>query len=210
FERRELDACKRQLVDYLDFEAAFLPTFHPAYFEHEIGVQDGVVYAGHPFMGIVDRIDVDDAGNAVIVDYKGSVGPAHEIAGKGVHDPGKVQTRMYARAVERALGLKVVGAFYVSYGKSHGCAGAFDGRAIEAAHVPNARVGKCSCALEQPDCVDQVDDFSQLTFSGMLDATEALVSDAIDSMVAGRVQPAPATPDACRYCPVANCSARGA
>lgn len=210
FEQRELDECKNQLVDYLDFESRFLPTFHPAYLEYEIGPQDGVEYAGRPFMGIVDRIDVDDAGNAVIVDYKGSVGPAHEIAGKGPRVPGKVQTRMYARAVERALGVRVVGALYVSYGASHGCAGAFDGRALEAAHVPYARVDHCSCAVASPPAGDDVDDFSQLTFGDMLDSTEALVATAIESMQAGEVQPAPATPDACRYCPVANCPKRGA
>lgn len=209
-EQRELEACKNQLVDYLDFEAAFLPTFRPLHLEYRIGADDGIMYAGHPFMGIVDRIDVDNEGNAVIVDYKGSVGPEYEIAGKGPHNPGKVQTRMYARAVERALGLHVVGALYVSYGKAHGCAGAFDGRVLEAAHLPNARVDRCSCAVASSPDDEPVEEFSQMTFSDMLDATEALVADAIASMEAGYVQPDPVSPDACRYCPVANCPMRGA
>lgn len=209
-EQRELEACKNQLVDYLDFEAAFLPTFRPLHLEYRIGADDGIVYAGHPFIGIVDRIDVDDEGHAVIVDYKGSVGPEYEIEGKGPCNPGKVQTRMYARAVERALGLHVVGALYVSYGKSHGCAGAFDGRVLEAAHLPNARVDHCSCAAACSPDDEPVEEFSQMTFSGMLDATEALVANAIASMEAGRVQPDPISPDACRYCPVANCPVGGA
>ena len=209
-EWRDLQASKRQLVEYLDFEAEFLPTFHPAYLEYEISPQAGVTYAGHPFMGIVDRIDVDDEGHAVIVDYKGSVGAAHEIAGKGPHDPGKVQTRMYARAVERALGLRVVGALYVSYGKKRGCAGAFDGGVLETAYLPGMRVDHCSCALEGPISSESLEDFSQLPFPAMLDATEDLVAQAMASMQAGRVQPQPASPDACTYCPVAHCPKRGA
>ena len=207
-EQRELEAFKAQLVSFLDFEAAFLPTFHPAYLEFPIQAEDEITYAGHRFLGIVDRIDVDEAGNAVIVDYKGSVGPQYEIAGKGAEDPGKVQTRMYARAVERALGLRVVGALYVSYGKTPGCAGAFDGRALEAAHLPDMRVDRCRCAVASPSDLEAVDDFSQLTFADMLDATEALVARAIESMQAGRVCPDPATSDACTYCQVGYCPHR--
>ena len=115
---------------------------------------------------------------------------------------------MYARAVERTLGLRVVGALYVSYGKTSGCAGAFDGRVIEAAHLPGMRVDRCRCAAASPSDLEAVDDFSQLTFADMLDATEALVARAIESMQAGRVCPDPATPDACTYCPVAHCPHR--
>jgi len=207
-EQRELEAFKAQLVSFLDFEAAFLPTFHPARFEFPIRAEDGVTYASHRFIGFVDRIDVDDAGNAVIVDYKGSIGPQYEISGKGAANPGKVQTRMYARAVERALGLRVVGALYVSYGKTSGCSGAFDGRVLEAAHLPGMRVDRCRCAAVSPSDLEVVDDFSQMTFPEMLDATETLVARAIESMQAGHVCPDPATADACAYCEVAHCPRR--
>ena len=207
-EQRELEAFKAQLVSFLDFEAAFLPTFHPAFLEFPISAEDEITYAGHRFIGFVDRIDIDEAGNAVIIDYKGSVGPQYEIAGKGAANPGKVQTRMYARAVERALGLRVVGALYVSYGKTSGCSGAFDGRVLEAAHLPGMRVDRCRCAAVSPNDLEAVDDFSQMAFADMLDATEALVAHAIESMQAGHVCPDPATSDACTYCQAAHCPHR--
>ncbi|MBQ3302735.1 MAG: PD-(D/E)XK nuclease family protein, partial [Eggerthellaceae bacterium] len=135
-EQRMVETTKGQLMSFLDFEQAFLPSFHPAYLEYAFTADQGATYAGHPFVGIVDRIDVDDAGNAVIIDYKGSVNASHAIVGKTADSPGKVQARMYAQVVRRALGLNVVGALYVSYGKAQGCAGACDARAIDAAHLP--------------------------------------------------------------------------
>ena len=82
------------------------------------------------------------------------------------------------------------------------------GRVLEAAHLPGMRVDRCRCAAASPSDLEAVDDFSQLTFADMLDATEALVARAIESMQAGRVCPDPATPDACTYCPVAHCPYR--
>jgi hypothetical protein len=79
------------------------------------------------------------------VDYKGSLTKEHDIVDKTWTHPGKVQTRMYARAIERALGLQVVGALYVSYGRRQGVSGAFDARMLEAAHLPAMRHERCSC-----------------------------------------------------------------
>lgn len=213
-ERREVAALCDQLVAYLDFEAQLLPTFHPKFFEYEIDADHAVDYAGHSLVGKVDRIDVDDAGHAVVIDYKGSVGAEHEIAGKGRWYAGKVQTRIYARAIERALGFKVVGALYVSYGARPTVAGAYDPRVLEAAHLPGMRHDRCACGLleEVPAAEDAPDDYSlaSLTFERMLDETEAIADEAVSAMAAGLIAPHAATADACRYCKVLACSKRGA
>ena len=209
-EQRELEACIAQLVAYLDFESRFLPSFHPAYFEYSITPEDGITYAGRTFVGTVDRIDVDDSGRAVVVDYKGSLYSAHEIHGKNADQPGKVQTRMYAQAVKRKLGLNVVGALYVSYGKTAGVCGAYDPCVLEAGHLPGMRHSKCSCAACDSDQAFAAFDFQGLTFSTMLDATEELMSHAMQAMELGQVEPAPASSDSCTYCVVANCPKRGA
>ena len=204
-EKREVETCKAELASYLDFEAQFLPGFHPAYLEYPFRLEDEVMYAGHPFVGIIDRIDVDDAGNAVVIDYKGTVDKAHQIAGKDDAEPGKVQARMYAQVVRRTLGLNVVGALYVSYGKTHACAGAFDPRSLEGAHLPAMKLEDCSCAACDEPWDDQVAEFAKLSFSQMLDRTEQIVERAIAAMEAGEVEPAPSTQDACKYCPAAEC-----
>ena len=212
-ERRDMAAFKRQLLGYLDFEAAFLPTFHPAYFEYAIEPECAVDYAGYALMGRVDRIDVDEAGHAVIVDYKGSVGSAHCIAGKTPEYMGKVQTRMYAQAVKRALGLDVVGAFYVTYGRKPQVMGAYDPTVIETAHLPGIREGQCACAaadggapqgLLEPDAA-----LADFTFAHMLDATESVVGQAIARMLAGDVGPAPSSSEVCTYCVAPACGKRG-
>ena len=211
-ERREVSALADQLVAYLDFEARLLPTFHPAHFEYVIDVDRQVSYAGVPLVGKVDRIDVDDCGHAVIIDYKGSLGGEHEIAGKDTGHMGKVQTRIYAQAVKRALGLDVVGALYVSYGRRPAVSGAYDSRVLEAAHLPGMRHANCACKAAQGLSGEQDADsaFADLPFDEMLDETERLVGDAIGRMVAGEVQPNPVSPQACSYCPVLSCPKRGA
>ena len=209
-ESREIQACKDQLVAYLDFESQFLPGFHPAYLERSFGPEDDARYAGRPFVGTVDRIDVDEAGNAVVIDYKGSLSDANTIAGKTADSPGKVQTRMYAQVVGRELGLNVVGALYVSYGARHGCSGAFDGRALESPHLPFMRHDKCCCAPSTAIDSREIGDFAQMSFTDMLDQTEQVVAAAIDAMEAGVVDPDPVSADVCTYCPVAHCPKRGA
>ena len=214
-ERREVSSLCEQLVNYLDFEAKLLPSFHPAYFEYEIDVDHAVEYAGCRLVGKVDRIDIDDSGHAVIVDYKGSLNAEHEIEGKVEGRCGKVQTRIYAQAVKRVLGLDVVAALYVSYGRTPTVSGAFDPRFVEAAHLPGARIDKCSCGVleEMPQALEgESENFSlaSLTFAAMLNETEAIVDRAMRSMEQGDIAPRPANPSVCAYCPVLACTNRGA
>ena len=206
-EEREMAQVGEELVEFLDYECQILPDFHPAYFEYRFDENNAVEYGGCSMVGTVDRIDVDDKGHAVIIDYKGSVNAAQEIAGKNAADPGKVQTRIYAQMVQRTLGLQLVGALYVSYGKAHRLAGAADDRVLESSHLPGAHGDTVWCRGVS-SLQDGYESFDELSFQDMLDATEQLVAEAVTRMAAGAIAPCPANRDVCAWCSVESCPER--
>lgn len=193
-EHRELAELERKLMDYLDFEAELLPTFAPKYLEYDVAGGGAVDYAGHKLLGTADRIDVDGEGRCAIIDYKGSISGSYALGVREEGRLGKVQALIYAQVVRRTLGLEPVGALYVCYGRRKMISGAYDGRVIENAHLPNMRHKDCMCA-DRP-------------FSDVLDETEEAVAAALERMLAGDIRPRPETPEACKWCPVSSCSER--
>ena len=193
-EHRELAELERKLMDYLDFEAELLPTFAPKYLEYDVAGGGSVDYAGHKLLGTADRIDVDGEGRCAIIDYKGSISGSYALGVREEGRLGKVQALIYAQVVRRTLGLEPVGALYVCYGRRKMISGAYDGRVIENAHLPNMRHKDCMCA-DRP-------------FSDVLDETEEAVAAALERMLAGDIRPRPETPEACKWCPVSSCPER--
>ena len=87
----------------------------PRHLELEFGFSEGGdglpafdLGGGVMLRGRIDRVDVSDAGEAVVYDYKGSSVPA---AAKWISE-GNVQVALYMRVVEDLLGLRVVGGLY--------------------------------------------------------------------------------------------------
>lgn len=193
-EHRELAELERKLMDYLDFEAELLPTFAPKYLEYDVARGGAVDYAGHKLLGTADRIDVDGEGRCAIIDYKGSISGSYALGVREEGHLGKVQALIYAQVVRRTLGLEPVGALYVCYGRRKMISGAYDGRVIENAHLPNMRHKDCMCATRP--------------FSDVLDETEEAVAAALERMLAGDIRPRPETPEACKWCPVSSCLER--
>ena len=200
FERREVADLKRKLVDFLETEAQLLPGFRPAHFEYDIPAASPVAYAGHLLMGKIDRIDVDDRGRAIIVDYKSSLSLEYDLyEGEkqgGAMRHGKVQALIYAQAIRRLLGLDVVGAIYVRYGRTPAASGALD-RSIEPLHVPGLKADRCVYKGEFGPA-----------FGDLLDATEERVAKALDRLLAGVVPASPSSDSACSFCPEITCPQR--
>ena len=203
FERREVADLKRKLVDFLETEAQLLPGFRPAHFEYDIPASSPVAYAGHLLMGKIDRIDVDDRGRAIIVDYKSSLSPEYDLyEGEkqgGAMRHGKVQALIYAQVIRRTLGLAPAGALYVRYGKKCSVTGAFDATVLDASHLPGMRHDKCEYVPKEGQ-----------SFADLLDQTEEAVAAGVERMLSGDVRPAPASAHACAYCPVLSCEERRA
>lgn len=193
-ERRQMQELMGRLENYLDREACLLPGFRPAYFEYGIPVSGAVDYAGYKLIGSIDRIDVDDAGRAVVIDYKGSLSNDYDLYDSEGHERGgKVQALIYAQAVRRLLGLDVVGAVYVSYGRAALISGALDMR-LEPRHLPGIKAKACT--------------FGKGPLSDLLDATELRVAHALDELLSGEVSPRPSRKEACAWCPEISCPQR--
>lgn len=200
-ERREVAELKARLLGYLDFEAALLPGFHPEHLEYDVAQGGAADYAGCKLVGTADRIDVDGEGRAVIIDYKGSLAGSYALAKRGEGGLGKVQALIYAQVIRRRLGLVPVGALYVCYGRHRAASGAFDARALETAHLPGMRHAECSWAPREGSG-------PPAGLGGLLDETEERVAAALEGLLAGNVEPRPATDGACAWCPVASCPER--
>lgn len=80
FERAEAARLRENLHSFVSREKTLLPGFTPTYFELPFGDESPVRYAGFPLRGSIDRIDVNDRGQAVVIDYKGSVNGEYELA----------------------------------------------------------------------------------------------------------------------------------
>ena len=206
-EQQEVEALRRNLHALIKRDIDFLPRFRPAYFEYAFGADVPVPYAGALLRGSIDRIDMDESGHAVIVDYKGSVGEAHELASvspvfvqvdgemREVNIPDKIQALVYAQIARRTLGLDVVGALYVSYGRAGKVAGAYDAVVLGPQDIPSMREKKCAVAPNPG-------------FTALLDDVEEKISLAIAQLEQGHLALAPRSADSCTFCPVKACDER--
>lgn len=202
-EGREMDDLRRSLEAYLDRDAQFLPGFAPGLFEYSFGDETSVEYAGFSLRGKIDRVDFDDKGRAVIVDYKSSLSNDYcllSACGAEFSLPTKVQTLVYAQALRSLLGVEVVGALYVNIlgGKSQPkICGAYDDRVLGPRDLPEVNVDRnaMSCAGFK-------------SFADLLDAVEELVAVPLARLAQGDIAAYPRSAKACELCPVGRCAGR--
>lgn len=134
--RQELRACIRR-------DALIPPAYVPCHHEWKFGdsldahadepaSRPSVPYAGIRLNGIIDRVDVDGQGHALVIDYKGGLGSGYELPRpkKGEDElpegtdpllPLHSQALMYATALMRDVEgerLTPTGALYLSYAQN--------------------------------------------------------------------------------------------
>jgi hypothetical protein len=210
FDRSMIERQLKDLERLLGREAVMFRGFRPSAVELSVGTSasERVVYAGCSLDGKVDRIDVDDRGRAIVIDYKDKSSlfddyallPA-EVTGTYAL-PKRVQTLIYAKVVRDLLGYEVVGAVYLGTRGNIQLSGAIrDGYAdVFDETLTSAQRARMSPSVERCG-ID--------TFDGLLDRTEELVAERIARLRAGEI---PVAPDdagkACVHCPVVECEGR--
>lgn len=234
-EESEIDFLRGRVENWLVFETTFLPGFTPVAFECEI---DDESYLGVSVRGSIDRIDVNGRGQAVIIDYKGSLDNRHQaLVGKSPHfaDDGKVQTVLYSDIVGQ---VGVVWGGYVDdesgnrvkrYGLGEPPAEAGDAETFDVSEVVGGlyvsygkgnlvsgayRAGAVSGAADIPSlakktqCGLPAENFDG-SYDDYIEFHRNRIAQAIAGIRAGAVGPLPAGKHSCTYCPVVACEERG-
>ena len=221
-----MDAMRAQFHEVVRHDASMLSIFAPVRLEYSFDKQ-GVMYAGRPLGGRIDRIDLaPDAGRGkrfVVIDYKtgANVGnmacpdptmqldegeelPEDWLPGRDRDCAPKVQTLMYATALERMTGGIAEGAVY--YGlRGPSVAGAVSSALVES-EPPAFPEDKVS-AFPGVKGRTRVKRDGSLEFSELLAQTERAIAGELDRMQAGDVAPRP-TSDSCAFCPLTMCEKR--
>lgn len=161
-------------------DASILQGFEPRYTEFAFGArsdQPAVEMGDFELSGRIDRIDTDEAGTAICIDYKsGAVSAQAKWVERGL-----VQLPLYLTAVRELLAVEPVGGLYWSL-KSQQVRGAVRETVPAEGLVGNDVLDEAGWDALLGDCVE-------------------LATAAVAGMRDGAIPATPRTPDACRYCP---------
>lgn len=198
-EREEIAHLKRQLLESLSFQQYLFPHYRVRGHEVVLSPEDKIAYAGAILQGRVDRIDVDDQGNLIVIDYKGST--LHHEAGFEPPDedelyqaPDKVQALIYAQALRRQNPeLHPKAAVYLSY----------------RANVPKTVLkGSIVETLPESETYSGKKSVVEGNFEAFLDHVETDLATTVERMKSGDIAPDPHNAQACDFCPVLYCEKR--
>lgn len=225
-ERARIDALRARFHRVVDHDAVMLSPYVPTLFEYSFDKQ-GVTYAGRPLGGRIDRVDfAPSAGNGerfVVIDYKTGANaaemacadptmqldeneslPSDWLPGRDKDKSPKVQTLMYASALERVTDGQAQGAVY--YGlRGPSIAGAVSNNLTEC--EPPAFPDDKLTSFPGVKGRTRVKHDGTMEFSELLSHVEHAISLELDRLQSGDVAPRP-TSDSCKFCPLTMCEKR--
>lgn len=195
-ERMEIEQLRAGLHRFVDLLAALPVAYVPVALEMPIEPEAGVRYGGAILNGRIDRLDADAAGNAAVLDYKGSI-KGHVVQMADVEEPGalpeKIQALIYAQAVRRLDEERApAAALYLSYtarGAADLAAGAADASRYPVRELLRGTSGACTMPL-------------------LLDAVEEAAAERIAALAEGAIAPCAARKGSCAHCPFEACEGR--
>lgn len=210
-ESLQVDDILPQLEAALRYEAEALAPFSPAYLEYSFN-ELGVDYAGRPLGGRIDRVDVDQNGRAVVIDYKHrSDVRAFQVKDPTVEDkagelpaddpdwlPAHVQSLIYAQALRHSsLALDSRAALYFSTkSKSPALNGAASAELVVAGADAELDPGMIP-GLKRgfPD----EENGGTMGFDALLDRVEATVARKLDQLEMGDIHASSIRQQSCDY-----------
>jgi RecB family exonuclease len=177
--RAILDGIIAELARYLDWEAANpTPGFTPAHLEYEfeVALADGLVVNG-----VIDRVDTDGHGRAIVRDYKSGRDRAERAANHWLSEH-SFQAALYMLAVRRLLGLEPI-------------AGIYQPLAGQDLRPRGAALAQAGLPLRSTDRLDE------LELETLLGEVETEVNRLASQLRGGELTPCPETcsPDGCRH-----------
>lgn len=223
-DKTTLEHMRAQFHEVVRNDANMLSIYTPSMFEYSFD-KEGVEYAGRPLGGRIDRVDVaPDAGRGqrvVVIDYKTSsvdsmkcedptlkLNEGDKLAedwlpGRDTDRAPKVQTLMYATALERALNGSAQGAVYYGLRKQEVAGAVSDALTeCEPPAFPHKKVSPFPGLAKKKGNRD-----GEMQFPELLERIERSIEHELDALEAGAIAPRPAS-DSCKYCPLTMCEKR--